>query len=93
MKPNLVDVILAHQDIIESDDLIGVRLKHRYYGRGHVTGYCPDCHLLTTEYRGGETIVIENLNDVLGDLYGDVTVRTKQLERRLGYLWELVSIR
>jgi hypothetical protein len=85
MNTDIRDLILDKKDAITPNDLIGLRLKHPYYGAGNIYAYCCECQRVTVEFDDSDTVVHEDLYDLLGEDSG-WKVSLKQFERKFVHL-------
>ena len=92
MTKDIRDLILEHQDTINGDELVDVKVLHTYYDLGRITAYCNGCQLVTVELRDGATKIIESLYDLIGE--GSCwKVSKKQLECKFGYLRNVAKLK
>lgn len=85
MNTDIRDLILNRRDSITYNDLVGLRLKHPYYGTGNISAYCCECQRVTVEFDDSATVVHEDLYDLLGEDSG-WKVSLKQFERKFVHL-------
>jgi hypothetical protein len=85
MNTDIRDLILDKKDVITPNDLVGLRLKHPYYGTGNINAYCCECQRVTVEFDDSATVVHEDLYDLLCEDSG-WKVSLKQFERKFVHL-------